>query len=292
MVDTLSSSFREFVQQATPPLQSREASTGSASIAEFEKFAVEAAILLFRDAADYVAWLSVAIVPLEPSLLAHDVLAVSGIAGDENRYTELLAWALWPPNDSGLAGACQRAWIRYSTGLQPIRPVQPRTQFYTDDGVPDLVLAYDERPTVVEAKTRSNEHETPRTRRMQTIAYPPAVRRALGLAEEGPSEMVFLTVDRSPPANGLAHAISYLETALVIAGVIEAAQMSEELRAAYRIVLGHLARRAVPDDLDIHEVLVAVRAWRTAENADTPVIARFAKVLARCEQVLPARRPA
>jgi hypothetical protein len=250
----------------------------------FERFASLASDLLLGRTNQYVPWLSEALKPLERSLEAEDVLRIAGITHDEDRYTELLSWLLRPAAHHRLGEACQRAWVRHATGREPLIAVAPRTQVWTDDGIPDLVLPYPERPLIVEAKTRTAEHATPRTRQMQTVSYPAAVNSALGLPPDGPTDVVFLTLDRAAPANATARAMSYLESAQVLAAVVETQPAPDDVRAAYRIVLGHLARAAVPTDFDLGSTLQAVRAWR--EDPQVRLMP-FLAALTRCEDLLP-----
>jgi len=144
-----------------------------------------------------------------------DLLSIAGLSGLEDPYTELLAWALNPPNDSALALRCQKVWLKslgVSEAAQMTRPVTFDTQVVTDDGRPDLVLHCNELQflVVVEAKTFSKEHLAPGGT-MQTVAYPVAVRDKLGLAPDFTTYMVFLSLDGSASANEEAILTTYMD---------------------------------------------------------------------------------
>lgn len=284
----LCSSFEAFATEARRMLDVPVSRVDDDVLAEFDAFASVAGTLLYRSAVDYVRWLSEAVRPLEPCLEPIDVLELSGITGDENKYTRLLAWLLYPTEHPEFAATCQRAWLGHVLqGFTPDGAAIPQPQLVTDDGIPDLVLRYGDVPVVVEAKTGTSEHPTPGSRSMQTIAYPAAVLRKFELPPGGPSHVIFLTPDRRRAANEDARPVSYLETALVLARAVDAATVPERVRQAYRAVLGHFAAHALPPGLDLADVLAAVRAWRATGDSDHAAIGRYARALNECADILP-----
>lgn len=280
--------FQRFLDEARAlqaKMTAQDTRASTERLAEFERFVLRSNELLLRDAKPYLDWLAPAWRAIEPSLRTPDVLAVARITHDEDRYTELLRWMLWP-DDLELATACQRAWVGYTLGRDVRCAVCPVTQMRTKDGIPDLVLPYADGPVVLEAKTVTTEHTTPTSRQPQTVSYVAAVSRALGGTATEDIGVVYLTLDRSRPANALARPMSYLEVALVLADVVESRRTSEPMLSAYRVVLGHLARRAVPDGLRIDAVDALVGRWR--EDPKVAIGADALVHLARCKDLLPA----
>jgi hypothetical protein len=103
---------------------------------------------------------------------------------------------LRPPDQPKVARRCQRALLASLgiDGKRLVEPVDPQTQFDTGISRPDLVMHFEKLGfvLVVEAKTGSDEHETP-DGVMQCRAYPPHVRNKLRLDHDYPVKVVYLT---------------------------------------------------------------------------------------------------
>lgn len=179
-----------------------------------------------------------------------DILAAAGLSGDEDRYTKLMAWMLWPEGKPELALRIQKAWLK-ALGLNNIakqlkKAVKPETQKLTKNGRLDMVFDF-RKPNIVlivEAKTGSEEHEAP-SGEMQTIAYPAAFRRSLKLRYNHPIEVVFLTPDGRKAANSKAICTTYEKFVMAVADSIE--NISLGLRWAYSFAITHLLEHAVSE---------------------------------------------
>jgi len=232
-------------------------------VSEFSSFIEAAKPLVAGPLRSAVAALGPRIAALSPWLTEHDLLAVAGRTYDEDAYTELLAWAIAPETHPPTALRRQVAWLR-SMGLpQPIAPAKPRTQVDTDDGIPDLVLDYGDFTLVVEAKTGSHEHETPTSGSMQTISYPEAVRRRLGLSPSKAVHVAFLTPDRKRAANENAVLTTYLDFTLALADALRDEDLNPDLRAMFKMLFTHFATRAVPFGVEGATVLRGAVSWLT-----------------------------
>ena len=139
-----------------------------------------------------------------------DILAVAGRSGHEDRYTNLIAWMLWPEGKPELALRCQKAWLKslghHKIAMQMKKGIKPVRQFVTKNGRPDMVMHFQQPDfiLIVEAKTDTEEHETPMNDR-QTQTYPASVREKLGLPKNHPGAMVFLTRDGRDAVNSTAN---------------------------------------------------------------------------------------
>lgn len=210
-------------------------------------------------------------------LLPHatDLLSVAGVAGLEDPYTELMAWAMNPPGHPDLALRCQKSWLLslgVSEAKRMTKPATLFTQFRTDDGRPDLVMHLDEIGllVIVEAKTISAEHETPGGQ-MQTLAYPRAVRQTLGLKDDYPTVVVFLTMDGSHAASEHAILDSYSGWVRALAQAVSPCEIADnDLRWAYSTLFTHLLAQASTDAFN------ALRAIRTASRLVSDGIAEDA----------------
>ena len=185
--------FEAFCEQAKPALEQAKPKPPADG---FRRFLKAAEPLLLDSVSARLPAIQEALRDLKPWLLDEllDILDVARVTASEDPYTELIAWAISPSVNSELAVACQRAWLG-ALGVEEAvvnDPVDPMTQFSTDSGIPDLVLAYQNLLVIVEAKTRSEEHKASNTRLMQTKAYPSAVRRRLNKSDDFPTAMVFL----------------------------------------------------------------------------------------------------
>lgn len=249
--------FRAFCEQAVPAL---ERSKPKPPIEEFRQFVESAQPKLFESVSSKLHVIRDALQNLKPWLLhdRHDLLAVAQVTLSENPYTELVAWAIDPATNLEVATACQKAWLStLGIDVGACNPVRPLTQLYTDDGIPDLVLQYSELLIVVEAKTGTDEHETPRSGQMQTVSYPSAVKRYFGKSEDFPTEIVFLTLDRSDATNAAAIRTSYFEFAVSLARTLNNLPISDddELRPLYRLIVNHFATRTASLGRGISELL-------------------------------------
>jgi len=177
-----------------------------------------------------------------------DILTVSGLRGDEDPYTNLIAWMLFP-SDPKIALICQRAWLE-AIGLSSLAkaitgPTEPKTQFVTDDGRPDLVMHF-RKPDfvlIVEAKTATEEHATPNSQ-WQTEGYPAAVRRKLCLSADHPGAMIFLTPDGREAASADAIVTTYEVLVTAIAESLSPEELSPHLRSAYAQVITNVLTHA------------------------------------------------
>ncbi len=236
--------FRQFCEQAKPAV---ERSKPKPPIKQFCQFIESAKPKLFESVAGKLHIIRDALANLKPWLLddRHDLLAVAQVTLAENPYTDLVAWAIDPHINPVLATECQRAWLR-SLGIetQSFRPTRPITQLFTDDGIPDLVLHYPELLVIVEAKTGTGEHETP-SETMQTVSYPSAVRRHFGKPDDFPTEVVYLTLDRTDAANASAIRTSYFEFAVILAAALNRVPVSDDddTKPLYRLIVNHFATR-------------------------------------------------
>ena len=264
------SQFNAFIKQATTLLSSPLlnikpeplAHHARQSITEFESFIAQAKPVLIRQ-------IRAALRAHRPQLTnvcrwvvpeSVDILAVAGLSGDEDRYTNLIAWMLWPEGKPELALRCQKAWLK-SLGLHKIamqmkKAIKPVPQFVTKNGRPDMVMHFQQPDfiLIVEAKTGTEEHETPNSD-WQTQAYPAAVRERLGLPKNHPGAMVFLTRDGREAVNSNAIVTTYELLVTVIAASLSPDEISHNLRWAYSTVITHFLTHAVPSETDKVEAM-------------------------------------
>jgi hypothetical protein len=198
-----------------------------------------------------------------------DLLSLGGFSFVENYYTALMKWALDPETHSESALRRQRAWIR-KVGIDDSycrAPCVCQAQVYTSDGIPDLVLQYDEATIVVEAKTGSAEHTTP-SGGFQTDVYPKAVRTTLRLPPEHKVFMVFITTDGTPPHNPDAKATKYFDFVMALAEDLDRESLPEGTRFAYSMLFTHLLRRATDCQMDLLELLQTITDWSKAGHLE------------------------
>jgi hypothetical protein len=230
--------------------------------------------MLIEPLAPALAGLRERVALLQPWLMPHDLLAIAGLDYAEDAYTELVAWALNPNTHPASAGRRQQAWLAHLKLPSEIAlrsPTHPVTQLLTADGIPDLVLRYAEFVVVVEAKTVSDEHDTP-SGAMQTLAYAAAVRTTLGLPASTPVYIVFLTPDRRQAANPDAVRTSYLDFVLAMAEALDPNELSQDLHAAFKMVLSHFALYAVPPGFDSRSFLCDTPDWLTPDAAASVIL--------------------
>jgi hypothetical protein len=108
-----------------------------------------------------------------------------------------------------------------------------------------LLLPFTPHPVVVEVKTESDEHPAP-SGKAQTIAYPDAARKKLGLDPQDPVDMVFLTPDGREAENPKAICRSFARFALVIAKGLEQVEVPDHLRSLFGMVITILAKYYLP----------------------------------------------
>jgi hypothetical protein len=274
--------FIAFVDQAKPILLTPRPRL---SIAEFESFLEEAkplAILQVRQALEnqreqlknVCCWLI-------PS--SSDILAAAGLSGFENPYTNLIKWMLYPSGRPDLAIRCQRAWLKalnLPIAEEIEEAIEPQVQFVIDDGRADIVLHFQQQQCVViiEAKTGTVEHETPRSK-AQTIAYPPAVRRKLGLPADHPCEMIFLTQSGLLAADQSAINTTYDTLVSAIACELSPYELPFDLRWAYSTIITHLLTYAASGSFDKAEALRKLTNYlggRAPSLTDEQIIAELA----------------
>lgn len=263
------SQFNAFIKQANTLLSApvlnikREPLTDYArqSITEFESFIAQAKPIVLQQ--------------IRATLRAHrseltnlcrwvvpqscEILAAAGLSGGENSYTNLIAWMLWPDGEPKLALRCQKAWLK-SLGLKIAiemkEATRPMPQFVTKNGRPDMVMHFQQPDfiLIVEAKTGTEEHETPNND-WQTQAYPAAVRERLGLPKDHPGAMVFLTRDGREAVNSDAIVSTYERLATVIAASLSPDEISNNLRCAYSTVITHFLTHAAHSETDKVEAM-------------------------------------
>jgi PD-(D/E)XK nuclease superfamily protein len=262
--------FREFVARSEALLGT--AGTQDPSTA-FRVFIQRAAPLLVEPISNALENLRPRVAMLRPWITPHDLLAVAGLAYAEDPYTELIAWALAPSTHRPSAERRQRSWLESLPLRTPIAfpsPAEPLTQLATVNGVPDLVLQYDEFVVVVEAKTGSSEHDTP-GRTPQTLAYPQAVASTFGLPSDTPVHIVFLTPDRRAATNPEAVRASYVDLVVALAGALEPDELLDDLRSAFKMLFTHFLLHAAPLGYDSRPLLLDPPAW-LASNVEPGVM--------------------
>lgn len=215
-------------------------------------------------------------------LVPHDLLRIAGFSYAEDPYTELIAWALHPDTHPESASLRQRAWLnsfRFGETVSFDHPARPRTQFCTDDGIPDLILDYETFVVIVEAKTGSEEHTTP-SGIMQTSAYPDAVRRALSLPEWKSIYVIFITPDRRKASNREAFNTTFVEFALVLASHLDTIDLPGDLRSAYAMLITHFITCAIHPGIDIRASIENANEWLNQLSDDNFLISRMNEISA------------
>lgn len=181
-----------------------------------------------------------------------DVLAVAGLTFKENAYSELIRWAFCPRANGALAIACQRRWLARLglAGLSAADDVaQVTSQIRTaDGGIPDLIFRFPTWVLIVEAKTGTAEHITT-DGNYQSESYPNFVQRELRLPDSMQVRLVLLTPDRAAAVAANAKTATYLEVAAVLAEAVQQMAPPPPVRAAYQLIIRHLATKAVRREL-------------------------------------------
>lgn len=239
--DSTQQRFSTFLANAQALQARRSAQTQHPPNARaFAGFLGQSRTMLQQRAERLVSQLTPVAKALSDWVVGHDLLSVAGYSMVETAYTNLLAWALFPPEQPSVALQCQREWAaRVAPNLKITHPVKPRHQFDTSDGIPDLVLFYDTGVIVVEAKTKTGEHNAP-SGIPQTIAYPKSVAQRLALNSEDSIHVVFLTPDGRPGRNQNACCTTYESVGISLAKALnQIAPIDESLRQAYRLLISH-----------------------------------------------------
>ena len=224
--------------------------------------------------------------------IRHDLLSVAGNRLVEDSYTELMEWALRPATHPASAQRRQRAWLT-AIGLEETvcggSACVPQTQLATDDGIPDLVLRYEDATVVVEAKTGSAEHAAP-SKKPQTVAYEDSVRRTLGLGAGHRVEVVFITPDRRDAKNPKAKLTTFVDFAFALVGALETEEMPADTRAAYAMLFTHfLSSPGTTASVPVREIIDSVLAWSQGPDwsADEAVFQRMDELLQAVEVLIP-----
>lgn len=276
--DQLVPRFEQFLQQLQSVMSSDQ------ELGRFMGFVTQCESVIAEALADPLAHAKSVVQPIMPLIDSTDVdlLQIAGIQGDENRYTNLIAWMLSPQTNRTLAKAIQHHWLR-QVGLSRNsfdEPARVITQVVTDDGIPDLILIFPDSVIIVEAKTETAEHPTPGGQ-MQTFAYPPAVRRFFRLPDEFPIHIFFLTMDGTLPANPEAHSTTYLDVCFAVGAALQETQVSASLRSGCESVLRHFLLHATPSGLDVPALLNLLQAchWKITKDA-IPEVDKLTSLLA------------
>jgi len=228
-------------------------------------------------------------------LTPHDILAVAGLAYAENPYIELVAWLLDPQTDPLSAMRRQEVWLRVlglEGQIEVTNPVTPRTQFRTDDGIPDLILEYPNGVVIVEVKTFSVEHPAP-SGQPQTLAYALSVRRRLALSDDTPTHVVFLTPDGHSPQNPEAIATTFTALVVALAMALPPEDVPPDLRWALSTVFTHLLNHTFLGGVDVHALLNEVIQWSSElshPETDVMLMVRLKRIQQATKLLLPEAR--
>jgi hypothetical protein len=174
-------------------------------------------------------------------LPAFDLFEALGIAGKENRYTDLLAWLC--QRREGAGGAFVQALLARAqpAALLPVTRgalLSAGREVVTDDGRIDLVIEFEHAAIALEVKVWSEEHDTPGAR-PQSVSYTEALARKLTLAGRSKRVVsVLLSPAGTPPSGADAARLSFLDVA--DAALTVAARLpTEEERAVVRLFAAH-----------------------------------------------------
>lgn len=259
----LESRFLEFVRAADAILRARTPPPSDDRVAAFVNLCKAGQVAVLEPIRRELGELKRRLRPLRDlySQPQADLLAVAKLTYAEDPYTELVAWALDPRCDRQRGHLTQKTWLE-SLGIvcdEPFVAAIPETQVYIDQEIPDLLLNYEKVLVVVEAKTGTTEHTTV-TGRYQTQSYPEAARKYYGLPDSHPTQVVYLTVDRSPAKEPKAKCTSYLQFASVLAEVAASGDLTPSDAWAFRMIATHFAFRAVPDSVTVGFVKQLLKA--------------------------------
>lgn len=257
---TLAAEFLEFVVRAQRMVGDENRLSPDAEV--FRKFIGEATPMLVSNIR-LSLYKIVALAKLAKRwLVRHDLLYDAGLTYEDS-YTNLMAWALHPDTHPASERGRQQAWLA-SLGLNKEfsvrKPCVPKLWLSTDDGIPDLVLQYQNGVIVVEAKTKSGEHPAPSGGK-QTDVYPEAVRRKLQLGENSCVKLVFITRDRKQPSNPEAKSTTFVEFALTLVEVLDRENLHPDTKAAYAMFFTHFLTHAAPYGTDVRKLVDEIVEW-------------------------------
>ena len=250
--------FHRFIQLSQPLASTQQPES------DFRRFIQESTRLIIGPDRTSLRVVDEKITTMCRWLVSHDLLRIARFSYVEDAYTELMAWALHPGThpESGMRRQC--AWLRslpFGRELHFESPATPRTQFYTNDGIPDLILEYETFVVVVEAKTGAEEHAAP-SGLLQTKAYPVSVKHALRLPDETSVYMVYITPDRRRASNPESISTSFVDFSLALASELDAISLPEDLRWAYAMLFTHFLTCAVPPGTDTPAIIHNANEWR------------------------------
>ncbi|MCK6479118.1 MAG: hypothetical protein L6R43_02890 [Planctomycetes bacterium] len=251
--------------------RSRKGDERIEGVAAFQGFLDRASELALRAVADRSAEIR-EIASLEAAwAVRHDLLAEAGLSFVEDAYTNLLAWMLRPATHPASALRRQTAFLSQvwsGNTYAPDAPTEPLLQVWTEDGIPDLVLQYPSVVFVVEAKTGSEEHETP-DGDAQTVAYPSALRKRWCLSPDVPAFMALLSPDGRRAASPDAVSCSYLDVSAALMRAMETEGLDGSDRVSFGLVFTHWIGHATPLGDRLRPLLARVRA--TGLGATAPM---------------------
>jgi hypothetical protein len=113
---------------------------------------------------------------------------------------------------------------------------------------------------IIESKVLSLEHKVP-SGTPQTSAYPNAVRKNLGLPDDYPTTMIFLTPDGASASNPEAINATFEDLVLSIATAFSPNEVDFYLRSAYSMIITHLIAHVATFSPDISEGLSELKAY-------------------------------
>lgn len=266
--------FRAFLTRAAALSLEQDEQTGPTEQAgpdleQFRQFVARARPLVTERARVYVREFAPVAACVERWLVDVDLLDIADCSMDEDRYTELLAWALSQTVEPRAALACQNALFD-AAGLH-IRvdhPMKVDPQLPTFEGVvPDLVLHDDRHLVVVEAKTNSKEHVAGQTGGMQTVVYADIARRSLGLRAAVVDHTVFLTAGGDEPASPKAHAVTYARLAMGFARSLEPEGMPPDVNFVYATIITHWLEQTSWAGRAVRQACRDAQGWLGASDA-------------------------
>lgn len=277
MGDDLSERFRAFIEQARAIRHNEPepvatswapaiATPKEKTIADFRAFVAKAEPIVTSRAREALRRIAPDAQRVLPWLTKHDLIAIAGYSRAEESYTRLLQWALEAGGQAEIALRVQRALLEHLGIEHDLQaPLEVRIEVETEHGRPDLVLFDSSLLVVIEAKTDTQEHETPNGL-PQTVDYP-----NVGPALDIPNArvaMVFLTPDRRRAANPEAKLLSFAEIAFVLANAMTMMAVDDDLRAGYRLLITHWLERGGPRGFDVAKALRSVPTWLDASDRE------------------------
>jgi hypothetical protein len=255
--------FFEFVQKAEQVTIPRPAFR-PAPVADFKHFVLHALPNFVENIKRMLPLMAERAALAERWLVNHDLLHVANFGFVEDSWTELMAWAIDPATHPATADKRQKAWLKAMELDENIcNPMActPKSQFVTDDGIPDLILQFENTTLVVEAKTGSAEHVTPSSKKWQTFAYRESVHRKLNLPPEHKIEVVFITPNRRQAKDPQAKVTTFNEFVFAICGALDNQELPADTRAAYAMLFTHFLTQSVPSNASVRELVADIAFW-------------------------------